>query len=414
MKKYTNRGVKLTALLLMVSLLLTGCALLPTAISDAARNAAGAEESVTISREEYERLLQYEELEEIRQSVDAYYYQEPDEQAMLDGAAMGMLYGLNDPYTFYYDPESYAKMWEEDEGEYAGIGIQIMADYSTGLCTITRVFLDSPALEVGIRRGDVLTHVEDIDVTATNLQEAVDIMRGEIGKPVSVQVLRDGELLDLQVNRAVVHTNWVNSCMLEGDIGYISLYEFSGDCSSAFAVQMDNLVAQGARGLIIDLRDNPGGWVDDAQKVGDLFLPEGTLASLVYRDGTTEYYSTTTDGKESDLPLVVLVNEFSASASEILSGALQDLGRATIVGTQTYGKGVVQYVLPVGERGAGMQLTIAQYYTPDGHEVHKVGITPDVIAEMPEDDDNLYQLGDLADQQLCSAYEVMLEKLGEP
>lgn len=414
MKKYTNRGVKLTALLLMVSLLLTGCALLPTAISDAARNAAGAEESVTISREEYERLLQYEELEEIRQSVDAYYYQEPDEQAMLDGAAMGMLYGLNDPYTFYYDPESYAKMWEEDEGEYAGIGIQIMADYSTGLCTITRVFLDSPALEVGIRRGDVLTHVEDIDVTATNLQEAVDIMRGEIGKPVSVQVLRDGELLDLQVNRAVVHTNWVNSCMLEGNIGYISLYEFSGDCSSAFAVQMENLVAKGARGLIIDLRDNPGGWVDDAQKVGDLFLPEGTLASLVYRDGTTEYYSTTTDGKESDLPLVVLVNEFSASASEILSGALQDLGRATIVGTQTYGKGVVQYVLPVGERGAGMQLTIAQYYTPDGHEVHKVGITPDVIAEMPEDDDNLYQLGDLADQQLCSAYEVMLEKLGEP
>ena len=412
MKKHANRGVKLTALLLMVSLLLTGCALLPTSISDAANSLAGEGENVTISREEYERLLKYEELEEIRQVVDMYYYQEPDEQAMLDGAAMGLLYGLNDPYTFYYDPESYAKMWEEDEGEYAGIGIQIMADYSTGLCTITRVFLDSPALEVGIRRGDVLTHVEDIDVTATNLQEAVDIMRGEIGKPVNVQVLRDGELLDLQVNRAVVHTNWVNSCMLEGDIGYISLYEFSGDCSSAFAVQMDNLVAQGARGLIIDLRDNPGGWVTDAEKVGDLFLPEGTLASLVYRDGTTEYFTTTTDGKESDLPLVVLVNEFSASASEIISGALQDLGRATIVGTQTYGKGVVQYVLPVGKRGAGMQLTIAQYYTPNGHEVHKVGITPDVLVEMPEDDNNLYQLGDLADQQLHKAYEVMLEKLG--
>ena len=412
MKKHANRGLKLAALLLMASMLLTGCALLPTSISDAANGLTGAGETVTISREEYERLLKYEELEEIRQVVDLYYYQQPDEQAMLDGAAMGLLYGLNDPYTFYYDPESYAKMWEEDEGEYAGIGIQIMADYSTGLCTITRVFLDSPALEVGIRRGDVLTRVEDIDVAATNLQEAVDIMRGEIGKPVNVQVLRDGELLDLKVNRAVVHTNWVNSCMLEGDIGYISLYEFSGDCSSAFAVQMENLVAQGAKGLIIDLRDNPGGWVTDAEKVGDLFLPEGTLASLVYRDGTTEYSTTTTDGKESDLPLVVLVNEFSASASEILSGALQDLGRATIVGTQTYGKGVVQYVLPVGKRGAGMQLTIAQYYTPNGHEVHKVGITPDVIAEMPEDDNNLYQLGDLADQQLHKAYEVMLEKLG--
>lgn len=413
MGKKKSCGLKLTILLLMASLLLTGCALLPTSISDAANDPLGGGENVTISREEYERLLKYEELESIRQIVDAYYYQQPDEQAMLDGAAMGMLYGLNDPYTFYYDPESYAKMWDEDEGEYAGIGIQIMADYSTGLCTITRVFLDSPALEVGIRRGDVLTRVENMDVNATNLQEAVDIMRGEIGKPVNVQVMRGGELMDIEVNRAVVHTNWVNSCMLEGNIGYISLYEFSGDCSSAFAVQMDNLVAQGARGLIIDLRDNPGGWVSDAEKVGDLFLPEGTMASLVYRDGTVEYSATTTDGKESNLPLVVLVNEYSASASEILSGALQDLNRATVVGTKTYGKGVVQYVLPVGNRGAGMQLTIAQYYTPNGNEVHKVGITPDVIVEMPEDDHNLYQLGDLADRQLHKAYEVILEKLGE-
>ncbi len=406
-----KKSLKITALMLMISLLLTGCALLPTTISNTVRQNTG--DTVTISTEEYELLLQYKELEEMRQIVNVYYYQEPDEQAMMDGAAMGLLYGLDDPYTFYYDPDSFAEMWEEDEGEYAGIGIQIMANYNTGLCTITRVFLDSPALEVGMRRGDILMRVDELDVTAANLQDAVDIMRGEVGKPVNVQVLRGDQLLDFTVTRAVVHTTWVNSCMLDNSIGYISLYEFAGDCSSAFAVQLDKLVEEGAEALIIDLRDNPGGWVDDAQRLADLFLPEGTLASLVYRDGTTEYYTTTTDGKENDLPIVVLVNEYSASASEILSGALQDLNRATIVGTQTYGKGVVQYVLPVGERGAGMQLTVAQYFTPNGNEVHKVGITPDVIAEWPEDDDNMYEIGDLADAQLKVAYDVALEKLGQ-
>ena len=212
-----KKSLKITALMLMVSLLLTGCALLPTAISDTVRQNSG--DTVTISTEEYEQLLQYKELEEMRQIVREYYYQEPDEQAMLDGAAMGLLYGLEDPYTFFYDPEAFATLWEEDEGNYVGIGIQIMADYSTGLCTITRVFLDSPALEVGLRRGDILTRVDELDVVATNLQEAVDIMRGEEGKTVNVQVLRGDQLLDFVVTRRAVHTTWVNSCRADGQPG---------------------------------------------------------------------------------------------------------------------------------------------------------------------------------------------------
>lgn len=393
-------------LTLMVLLLLTGCALLPTTISDLA---TGMDDTVTISRAEYERLQRYAELDEIWQIVEQYYYQEPDTQAMLDGAEMGLLYGLGDPYTYYYTPDQYAQLWADDEGEYAGIGIQIMGDYATGLCTISRVFLDSPALDAGLRKGDVLTRVEDIDVVTATLQDAVNIMRGEPGTPVNVQVQRGDQLLDFVVDRAVVHVNWVNSCMLDGDVGYISLYEFSGDCSPSFAVHLDNLMSQGAKALVIDLRDNPGGWVDDAQKVADMFLEEGNVASLVYRDGTTELYTTTTDGKENPIPLVVLVNEYSASASEILAGALQDRGRATIVGTQTFGKGVVQYVLPVGTRGAGMQLTVAQYYTPNGNEVHKVGITPDIEATLPEGDTTMYDIGDLDDAQLKKAYEVALD-----
>ena len=406
MKTLSKKRFKLMCLTLMVLLLLTGCALLPTTISDLA---TGMDDTVTISRAEYERLQRYAELDEIWQIVEQYYYQEPDTQAMLDGAEMGLLYGLGDPYTYYYTPDQYAQLWADDEGEYAGIGIQIMGNYATGLCTISRVFLDSPALDAGLRKGDVLTRVEDIDVVTTTLQDAVNIMRGEPGTPVNVQVQRGDQLLDFVVQRAVVHVNWVNSCMLDGDVGYISLYEFSGDCSPSFAVHLDNLMNQGAKALVIDLRDNPGGWVDDAQKVADMFLEEGNVASLVYRDGTTELYTTTTDGKENPIPLVVLVNEYSASASEILAGALQDRGRATIVGTQTFGKGVVQYVLPVGTRGAGMQLTVAQYYTPNGNEVHKVGITPDIEATLPEGDTTMYDIGDLDDAQLKKAYEVALD-----
>lgn len=408
MKTPSNKRFKLMCLALMVSLLLTGCALLPTSISDLV---TGADDTVTISRAEYDRLQRYAELDEIWQIVEQYYYQEPDTEAMLDGAEMGLLYGLGDPYTYYYTPDQYAQLWADDEGEYAGIGIQIMGDYTTGLCTISRVFLDSPALDAGLRKGDVLTRVEDIDVVTTTLQDAVNIMRGEPGTPVNVQVQRGDQLLDFVVQRAVVHVNWVNSCMLDGDVGYISLYEFSGDCSPSFAVHLDNLMNQGAKALVIDLRDNPGGWVDDAQKVADMFLEEGNVASLVYRDGTTELYTTTTDGKENPIPLVVLVNEYSASASEILAGALQDRGRATIVGTQTFGKGVVQYVLPVGTRGAGMQLTVAQYYTPNGNEVHKVGITPDIEATLPEGDTTMYDIGDLDDAQLKAAYEVALDMI---
>lgn len=410
MKHPSQKRFRLMCLALMVSLMLTGCALLPTTVSDAV---LGTDDTVTISRSEYERLQRYAELDEIWQIVETYYYQEPDEESMLDGAEMGLLYGLGDPYTYYYTPEQYAQLWADDEGEYAGIGIQIMGDYITGLCTISRVFLDSPALDAGLRKGDILTRVEDVDVVATTLQDAVNIMRGEPGTPVNVQVQRGDQLLDFVVDRAVVHVNWVNSCMLEGNVGYISLYEFSGDCSPSFAVHLDNLMNEGARSLIIDLRDNPGGWVDDAQKVADMFLAEGNVASLVYRDGTTELYTTTTDGKENPIPLVVLVNEYSASASEILAGALQDRGRATIVGTQTFGKGVVQYVLPVGTRGAGMQITVAQYYTPNGNEVHKVGITPDIEATLPEGDTTMYDIGDLSDAQLKKAHEIALSLTGD-
>lgn len=416
MKRVCAKYSKLLAVVVLISTLLTGCSLLPANMLDMTRgsksdpvaiddNTPGGD-TVTISRAEYERLQRYSEMDELMQLVEIYYYQEPDTDAMLENAERGLLYGLEDPYTYYYNPEQYAAMWEDDEGEYAGIGIQLMGSYETYLCTITRVFANSPAQEAGLRKGDILTRVEDLEVTAYTMQDAVDIMRGEVGKTVSITVDRDGQSIDFNVPRAVVHVNWVSSCMLEGNVGYIVLYEFSGDCATTFATQLDALVKQGATSLIIDLRDNPGGWVDAAIKIADLFLPKSTIAYTEMRDGTREYYSAT-DGA-SDLPLVVLQNENSASASEIMAGAFQDHKRATIVGTTSFGKGVVQYVLPVGTQGAGMQLTIAQYFTPNGNVVQKTGITPDVEVTLPEGDTNPYQLGDLSDVQLKKAHEVAL------
>lgn len=274
----------------------------------------------------------------------------------------------------------------------------------------SRVFLDSPALEAGLRKGDILSKVEDLDVTATNLQDAVDIMRGEVGKPVNVQVLRDGQLLDFVINRAQVHVNYVNSCMLENNVGYISLYEFSGDCSTAFKEHMNKLLDEGAKVLLIDLRDNPGGWVDDAVKVADLFLEDGTVASLAL------------PGRQrGDLSAPQRQERYSAGGAGErkfrfrqrdpfrLPAGLRpcDHRRRDHLRQR---RGAVRAA--VGTRGAGMQLTVAQYFTPNGNEVHHKGITPDVIAEMPEENkDVMYDIGDMSDPQLKIAYDVAVEKL---
>ena len=221
--------------------------------------------------------------------VDAYYYQDANEQDMLDGAASGLLYGLGDPYTFYYTAEDYAELWEEDEGNYAGVGIQISGSYLTGDCTISRVFDNSPAREAGIHKGDILRKVDDLDVTVYTLNDAVDIMRGHPGEPVTLVVERNGEELTFTVNRAQVNVNWVESGMLTEDVGYIRLYEFSGDCATQVDAALADIVAKGAGGLILDLRDNPGGWMSDAVSIADHFLDEGPVCYLEYKDGTREF-----------------------------------------------------------------------------------------------------------------------------
>ncbi len=378
--------------------------------SGAAANSAA--DTVTIPRQQYEKYRELDDLITLMDSADQYFYQDVDHTAMLEGAAAGALKGLGDDYTFYYNPEEYKQMWEDDEGEYAGIGILITANYKTQLCTISRVFKGSPAEAAGVQRGDILYRVgEDLFVTADTLQDAVNIMRGTPGSPVDVTFIRNGEELTFTLNRAIINVNQIESTILDGEIGYIAFYQFAGHCENEFEDALNSLVAEGIRGLIIDLRDNPGGWVDAAQYVADLFLDQGYLCSLAGRDGVREMQYELKNGKV-DIPLVILVNENTASSSEILTGALRDKAGATVVGVNTYGKGIVQVVLPVGSSGAGFQMTIAQYYTPNGHAVHKIGIAPDVEVHLEEGDNGSYDFADTAnDPQLKKAVEVMREKI---
>ena len=417
MKKKTFLAV----IVLLTALVLSSCTMLSLkGINNSLLNTDTTEQAptndsgdkVTISREEYERYKQFDDLLELMDTAEMFFYQEPDKQKMLEGAASGLLSGLEDVYSFYYTPQNWKKLWEDDEGKYAGVGLLISANYQTGLCTISRVFKGSPAETAGVQRGDILIKVNgELNVTAENLQDAVDIMRGTPGEPVDVTFLRGGEELTFTLIRAEIHVNQIESTLLPENIGYIALYEFAGQCHKEFEAALKELTEQGARGLIIDLRDNPGGWVDAARAIGDLFLDAGDLCYLVYRDGYEDHCYLTEDGK-TDIPLVLLVNENSASASEILTGALRERANATVVGVKTYGKGVVQMVRGVGNQGAGFQMTIAQYLTPLGAEVHKVGITPDVEIPLEKGDNGAYDFADTEnDPQLKKAIEVMLEKL---
>ncbi len=372
------------------------------------------EDTVTISRSEYERLQKFSDLADLYDAANSYFYLEPDNEMMLDYAAKGLMAGLDDPYSFYYTPEEFKQMWEDDDGNYVGIGVLISGDADAKVCTIVRVFKGSPAEEAGVLRGDVLYRVgDDFYVTPENLTEAVKIMRGEPETSIDITFLRGGEEITLNVLRREVVVNQIEYKMLDSEVGYIAMYQFAGEVEKEFTAALNELINEGAKSLIIDLRDNTGGWIDQARVIGDLFMDDGEICYLVYRDGYERHPYKTYSGK-ADIALIILVNEHTASASEILTAALRESVGATVVGTKTFGKGIVQQVMEIGSKGAGAQITIAEYYTPNGNKVHKLGIEPDVVIERPEDDNGNYDFADIdKDIQLRKAYEIASGKKGE-
>lgn len=364
-----------------------------------------------VSADEADMLERYARLETVRDRLIKDYYREVDEDELLEGAVRGMMAALDDPYTFYYSPEEMSAHEEQSGGEYEGLGIAVQPD-EQGRIQIIRIYKGSPAEQAGMCVGDCILVVngEDVDArTEQALDEAIGEIRGEAGETLRLKVLREGEQIELTAVCGAVSASQVEHSMLPGDVGYIELFRFTGDDVEGFKAALAELQEQGARGLVIDLRNNPGGLLEDVVAIADELLGECTIVYTQDRAGSRkDYYS---DAACCELPLAVLINGESASASEILAAAVQDLDRGTLVGTRSFGKGIVQTIVTFENDGAGMQYTSAEYFTPLGKNIHGVGITPDVIVE--SETVNRSGIADLeADVQLQAAVTAVRAEMG--
>lgn len=314
------------------------------------------------------------------------YKDEVDDSDLTEGLYAGYLSALDDPYAAYFTEEETKELFQSVSGEFFGVGALLSQDVTTGIITITQVYEDSPAEAAGLREGDILVQVDNRKITDENLDEIVNWIKGDKGTEVVLYVLRDGIETEVTAVRDVVKTMTVQSEMKEDKIGYIYIKEFDDVTVEQFQKALNELEAQGMKGLVIDIRNNPGGNLDAVVEMLQMILPEGDIVSIRDRNGEQEKY--TCDGKnEFKKPLAVLVNQYSASASEIFSGAVQDHEIGQIVGMTTYGKGVVQDILSLGD-GTSMKITTAEYFLPSGRSINQKGITPDVEVEFEYSEEN--------------------------
>ena len=345
-------------------------------------------------------------LDLINSLLDRYYLydDEVDEDALVEGIYSGYAAALGDPYTEYYDEEETAALMESTSGEFSGIGASMTQNTDGPGAVITTVYEDSPAAEAGLQEGDVISKVDGTDVSGMDLDSIVSLIKGEKGTEVTITVLRGGEEVEVTAVRDTIQVQTVEYNMMEDQIGYISVSEFDDVTYDQFKNALETLEGEGMEGLVIDLRNNPGGNLSTVTDMLKLLLPEGTIVSITDKNGDTE--EVTCDGSnEFTKPLAVLVNQYSASASEVFSGAIQDYGIGSIVGVTTYGKGVVQQLIDLGD-GTCLKVTIAEYYTPSGRSINGVGVKPDVEAEYVYDAENPE-----ADNQLETAVETAMAEL---
>lgn len=344
-----------------------------------------------------------QKLRTLESAIDIYYYQEEiDYEDMQEGIFSGLVESLDDPYSEYYTKEELEKVTQDNEGIYYGIGAYVSMDTTLSMPKISGIIKNTPAEEVGLREDDVITAVGDVSTYQMTTEEAVTYIRGEEGTTVELTIYREGEpdYLHFTVERRKVESPTVTSEM-KGEVGYIRITGFEEVTVHQFSEAYEDLKNQGMKGLIIDLRSNPGGLLTSVVDISRMILPKGIIVYTEDKYGQREEY--TCDGKnEIDIPLVVLINGNSASASEILAGAVQDYGIGTIVGTTTYGKGVVQNIFGLSD-GSAVKLTISNYFTPNGNNIHGIGIVPDVEVEL--DADKYYD--EKIDTQIEKALEIL-------
>ncbi len=352
-----------------------------------------------------------DKLNEIVDVLDKNYVNDYEYDNMLEGLYTGFVYGVGDPYTSYMSKDTLARFLEQTEGVYAGIGVVVSVDQKDNSIIAITPYESAPGAKAGILPGDKIIMVNDINVTGDMLDVAVSMMRGKPGTSVKVTVYRESDqsIIEMDIVRENINIPTVSHKVYNDNIGYLRITNFEGVTYDQFVEAYKDLQAQNIKGLVIDLRNNPGGLLDVVTKITDILVPKGFITYIEDKSGKKRYiYS---DENKIEIPLLVLVNGNSASASEVLSGAVKDMGIGQLVGTQTFGKGLVQNLFRLSD-GSALKITIAKYYTPSGVCIDGEGITPDYIVEMPSD--LSIKLGNLSleeDVQLRRALEIMGEKI---
>ncbi len=371
-----------------------------------------AEDTITMTAEEYSRITDLLAFNELVDDIEAQAYGgAPSREDLLAGAARGMVDTLNDPYAKYYTAEEYEAYLSSINGEYFGVGLLVGQPDETG-AQVLEVYEGNPADKAGVQAGDIITAVDGVATSNLSLEEIRSMLDAQTGKPIELTLLRGSESLAISVTGDTVNIKRVKGSLFNERTGYIKIDMFTGDCASEFDEALKTLKSRNMRSLVIDLRNNPGGSLDDVVKICDLLLSKGQTIVSVGEAGGADNEVYTATGHGVGVPLAILVNEHSASASEILAGAIKDNEAGVIVGTQTYGKGVVQTTMRVEKSGGWLKLTTAAYFTPSGENIHGVGIAPDILSVLPESLQGkpLSEIDQADDEQLWAALDYVREQ----
>lgn len=318
----------------------------------------------------------------IERYIDQYFLDEVDEEKMADSIYKGIVSGMGDEYAAYYTKDEYETITEKTSGTYCGIGAYVTTNTETGAITIIKPITDGPADKAGLKAGDIIYAVDGTKVTGEDLSQVLALIKGEVGTQVKLQIVRSGEsdYLDFTLTREEIKEDTVNSRMLSDTIGYIQVTSFEEVTPEQFQDALTSLQKEGMKALVVDLRDNGGGLLNAAVDMLDMMLPKGLVVYTEDKKGVAEEYYAE-DDDEIKMPVAILVNGNSASASEVFAGAMQDEQKAKLVGTTTFGKGIVQTIFDLQD-GSALKMTTSKYYTPKGRNIHGTGLKPDIEVEL--------------------------------
>lgn len=396
-KRFINKAVIISIIVVFSAIVIGATTLVAMSLIKNTKTSNGEDISKYMTR-----------IEDAIKMVKSKYIDDIDTEKLVDGAVAGIAEATGDPYTRYMDEEEYSQMLNSGTETYGGLGIHITYDTKSEGIIILGIMPDAPALDADLKIGDVILSVDGTVVSQKSFYECVDKLKGEAGSEVKLIIKRDNDTLEKTVKREEIIPNNVESDIMDGNIGYIRIWSFDNNVYKQFKTEYEKLKSKNITGLVIDVRNNPGGLVSDTVSILKEMLPKCDIVKLVYKDESERVYKC--DGKNQiNIPVAVLVNSGSASASEILASAIKDSNTGVLIGTKTYGKGIVQEVQQLDGKGA-LSITVAKYYTASGVEIHKNGIEPNITVELPEEYQKSSSVPRDKDTQLIKAIEYINSK----